>query len=449
MSEEKYLYSPRVIDPQSKPHSPASIEDGKNIILGGKEYIIVQKLGQGGFGNVYKCIDSDKKEYAVKKILTREMGSPGIPCLFEAAAMSRFNHPCLNRALMVEASLNGLYILEDLGVDLGKMIHGGLRNGSFININQLKNILYRVGKGISYLHGMGIVHGDIKSQNILIFGDNDVRLNDFNLTTYVKWSPTKLHLCTSLYRPLEVWLNKGWNEKMDIWAYGCMMYELIYNKTLIPYQGENPNKSVNKMKYVNAILDWANFNSHEKVNINKYNIDYSAPHIHSELIRRKANLINTSNDIDDREKELYINLMLRCLQVSDTSRPSIDTVLSDTLFANIRNNPEYRELNIKYDNINNQFNKDFYSIIEKEITTYVEKGNRELLRLATNICYKYVTIKKCSTHLIKRVSVWIAKKLLRTSFLSQDIPNLDKNITKENFLETELDICNVLEFKLI
>lgn len=444
-NSSKYLYSPRVIDPLGKISTSLIIQTDKKVSLGGKEYTITQKLGEGGFGSVYKCIDNNGKAYAIKKILTEKTGTP---CLFEAAIMNTLQHPSLNKSLMIEANLDGLYILQDVAkYDLSGFIREHFKNGGSIHINQLKNILYRVGKGISYLHGKNMIHGDIKAHNVLFFSDTDIRLSDFNLTTMTKWQPTKLHLCTSMYRPLEIWLNKAWSEKVDIWSYGCLMHELLYGRLLIPYQGDNPDRSINKRKYINSLLDWADFNSPGKVNIRKYDVTYLSPNIHTELLRRK----NSSNDreIEDREHDLYINLMLRCLQILEHSRPSIDTILSDNLYISIRNKPEYKELNVKCEQDKFQINRDFYSIIEKEMVGYVDKGNKELLRLSSTICAKYVHINKYNTHLIKRVSVWIAKKLLRTNLLSQEIPNLESPAAKEKFLQTELAICNALEFKLI
>ena len=222
------------------------------------------------------------------------------------------------------------------------------------------------------------------------------------------------------------------------------MFEILYGKLLIPYQGEN-EKSISKRKYVNSILEWGEFNSPTKVYMQKVNISYNSPNIPSELRKRKNNLDDRD---DDRDRDLYINLMLRCLQITENSRPSIDTIISDTLFAPLRIKSEYKELVIKYEIDKNPINKMFYNTMESEISSYVDNHDKDLSRLATTIFARYVHINKYSTHLVKRVSVWIAKKLMRTSILSQEIP-IDSSITKESFLQTELAICNALGFKLI
>ncbi len=259
----------------------------------------------------------------------------------------------------------------------------------------------------------------------------------------VKWQPTKIHLCTSMYRPLEIWLNKEWSEKIDVWCYGCLMFELLYGRLLIPYQ--NSDKNNNKKTYSNALFDWAKFNSPGRINTQHYNIRYNSPNIPDEVKDWKKN----SSNMEDKDRDFYINLMLRCLQILENSRPSIDTIMSDTLFLSIKNKPEYKGLNIKYEQNKFQLNDSFFSIIRRDMQNYVDRDNEELLRLSTTICARYIHITKYNTHMIKRVSVWIAKKLLRTKGSSQEIPNLDSSITKENFLQTELSICKTLEFKLI
>lgn len=443
--ETEYFYSPKILDPSGK-YEASSLEKGKQIALGDLNLTILEKLGEGGFGSVYKCVDTSGKCYALKKIKSDK--DRGVPCLFEASMMNSYKHPSLNSSIHVNASLEGLYILQDIAkYDLHGLITEHKKKG-INDINVYKNILYRVAKGISFLHEKGLVHGDIKSRNILYYSDNDIRISDFNLTTMKKWK-SNIHLCTALYRPIEIWLSKEWNEKIDVWAFGCVMYELLYKELLFPYQGEDSDKSYLKKKYINAIIDWGNYNSSNKLKLLKYNVLYKGIELPKELLTRNSmNILNTDKGTYDYEKELYLNLMLRCLQVLDKDRPSIDTIISDQLFFNIRSKAEYSLLNVKKLPSNISITKDFWNLIEKGLLPYVGNNDRELLRLSTYICANYAHIIKCDTHLIKRVSVWMSKKLLRLDAKSQLIPTLDSGITKDNFLKTEIAICNALQFKL-
>ncbi|HLX52734.1 MAG TPA: protein kinase, partial [Aquella sp.] len=246
--------------------------------------------------------------------------------------MNNYKYPSLNGAIAVSAKPECLYILQDMApYDLhGLMRSLQLRNETGLSTFQIRNILYRVAKGISYLHSKGLVHGDIKCSNILYFSDSDIRITDFNLTTLKKWK-SNIHLCTAIYRPYEIWASKDWTEKIDIWSYGCMMFELFYEKLLFPFQGKFDDKRTIKHRYINAIADWSNFNKSNKLKISKYNISYKKPNIPSDLCE-----YSSGEKPFDYNKNNYINLMLKCLQVLDRDRPHIDTILGDSYFIEMR-----------------------------------------------------------------------------------------------------------------
>lgn len=452
-----YLYSPTVIDPFKKVPPVTSVEDGTKVNLvspqGNYDLTIVKKLGAGGFGSVYKCKDIHGAEYALKKIESKK--DRGIPCLFEASMMTVYTHPSINRAILVNATPEGLYILQDIAkYDLHGLIRYNEEHSIKMTMLQHKNILYRVVKGLSFLHEKGLVHGDVKCSNVLYYSDNDIRLSDFNLSTMKKWK-SNIHLCTAIYRPLEIWDNKDWNEKIDIWSLGCMMYELMYHSCLFPYQGEADDprsKRDLRRKYMNAIIDWAHFNSPDQIKSDKYSTSYRALNIASELMRHKGtDIIGKSRDTYDYDKELYINLMLRCLQVLDKYRPTIDSIISDQFFQVMRSKTEIKIL-FSTPIIRPKINQDLYNIIEKDLVNYVGPStgiiSKELLRVATHICSMYAQIVKYDNHLIKKVSVWIAKKLLRSDSKSQELPNLGSGLSKEQILQLEIEICNTLGFKL-
>ena len=312
--------------------------------------------------------------------------------------------------------------------------------------NKRKNILYRICKGISYLHENDLIHGDIKTGNILYYSEDDIRISDFNLTIMKKWK-SDIKLCTAIYRPLEVWRSKNfdWNAKIDIWCLGCLMHELLYdNEIIFPFQGkaETKDEKMNiKHKYINAIADWDNSMYDGKAQVSKYNVYYKGINVIQELLDRKS-----IHMIYDDDKNSYINLMLRCLNVLEERRPTIDTILLDKLFLATKSKPEIKALF----SVAKEFNRvdlNFYNLMESSMMDYVDRKNRELLRAATIILYNYVKIKKVEDYRIKKVCAWIARKLLRLDSSSQKIPT-DFGIPEDQILQLELDICNALNFQL-
>jgi len=450
--ELEHDYSPNIIDPSKHSVNVGTIKDGTNITIqsGSNVYAltIVKKIGSGGFGTVHKCTNSKGDEYAIKKMVSK------------ASTMMSYNHPSLNRALAISADLDGIYILMDIAkYDLHGLLNHNKLHDIEMTIPQYRNILYRVAQGVSYLHQKGLVHGDVKCSNVLYYSDNDIRLTDFNLTTMKKWK-SNIHLCTAIYRPLEIWLEKEWCDKIDIWSYGCMMYDLLYDYMLFPFQGNVDklnSKNDIRRRYINAIIDWANFNSPHKLNMDKYNINYHNIKLANELITRKAASYSNGHKggityIIDRERETYINLMLRCLQVLARDRPHIDTVISDQFFFNSRNDPNMKALFNISKSVKPDLNKNLYSIIENSMVAYTGTDNKELLKISSYICSNYAQITGYDNYTIKKASVWMAKKLLRVDMNSQEVPVTDKNSKetkeKDDLLNTEIDICNKLNFKL-
>jgi len=196
-----------------------------------------------------------------------------------------------------------------------------------------------------------------------------------------------------------------------------------------------------KHKYINAIADWDNSMYDGKAQVSKYNVYYKGINVIQELLDRKS-----IHMIYDDDKNSYINLMLRCLNVLEERRPTIDTILLDKLFLATKSKPEIKALF----SVAKEFNRvdlNFYNLMESSMMDYVDRKNRELLRAATIILYNYVKIKKVEDYRIKKVCAWIARKLLRLDSSSQKIPT-DFGIPEDQILQLELDICNALNFQL-
>lgn len=428
--EEEKKTNPRddnssVIDITKKKTPIGSIEQGSYVTLyrGTEQFKleIMSKLGEGGFGCVYQCKSESGQVYALKKILTR---GRGIPCLMEASLSMTYNHPYINKAILINATQDGLYVLQDVA----KCDMHSWRKSNKPSEDQIMKTFYKMALAIAFLHKQGIVHGDIKPSNILYFNEDDIRLTDFNLTTYVKWK-SDIHLCTSTYRPFELWNRKQWNEKIDIWSLGCTMFEIIYNKGLIPWQG---NDRPSRKRYMNSIMEWAEFNCKDR-KIRKFQMEYKPPRI--------PHILKHGHDAETP----LMKLVLKCLQIHPNDRPNIETILEDPYFDPIRS---ICAIKVPMITLGVGTDKTFYNQIRKELSDYVGEGNDDILDAATNICSEFAKKAVYYDYMIKKVSVWIAKKLIRADVGSQEIPNADKSLSNENILKVEIFICNTLGFKL-
>lgn len=424
----------QIIEPNKITHYLTSIEQDKTIIMKTDTityHLSIESLiGEGGFGKVYKCKNSDGNIYAVKKILTKKSG---ISCLMEASMFASYDHPYINKAIAINATNEGLYIMQNIAIcDLYSW-----RRGKYFNILLLDSILYKIIKAISYLHSLGIIHGDIKSENVLYYGSDNVKLSDFSLCSYAKWK-SNIRPCTASHRPIEVWKDTkpDWNEKIDIWSYGCLMYDLKFGIGLFPAQSEKDTHY--RRRYINCILDWNEITTGKYISSNyplKYPVDYKKPRVTDDFMHLLKNGYNDNH---------LVNLMMRCLQLLSNNRPSSSTVLSDPCFNNVRK----FDCIIDNNNKTNDLDKPFLDSIKKSLLSYVDPNDTILLEIATKICANYVKKRSYSDFRVKKVCVWMAKKLIQKDLSSQVIPNMDKSDSDTKLLEMEIDICNTLKFKL-
>lgn len=102
---------------------------------------------------------------------------------------------------------------------------------------QIWNILLQAVKGLQELHKRKIFHRDLKSANIFITKNGQIKVGDMNVSKLAKKGLLYTQTGTPYYASPEVWQDKPYCEKSDIWSLGCIIYEMI---TLHPpFRAEN------------------------------------------------------------------------------------------------------------------------------------------------------------------------------------------------------------------
>jgi serine/threonine protein kinase len=98
--------------------------------------------------------------------------------------------------------------------------------------------MYQVAKGINWLHSASVVHRDIKPSNILVNQDCTVKIGDFGLSKVVPEKKRIMmtdYVATRWYRAPEVLLGCPiYNNRVDIWGFGCVLCEIYINKPIFP-----------------------------------------------------------------------------------------------------------------------------------------------------------------------------------------------------------------------
>ena len=111
------------------------------------------------------------------------------------------------------------------GGDLAHIIHRHKNMKKAISEKMIWQVAYQVLKGLDTLHSSKILHRDIKSANIFLTKDHkNVKLGDMNVSTVSSNGMAKTQTGTPYYASPEVWNEKPYSAKCDIWSLGCVLY---------------------------------------------------------------------------------------------------------------------------------------------------------------------------------------------------------------------------------
>ncbi len=203
-----------------------------------KHYRLQKLVGNGGMGLVASAMDTSREPpmtVAIKKISGRNLTLlMARRVLREISIMIHIRHYTSHIMPLHDLFLsrNDLYIVTPLmDGDLGKV---KLKD---IDELHIKCIIYQVLIAVWHLHRCGVMHRDIKPQNILVTQGCDARLCDFGLARGTEPSDLKLtkYVATRWYRAPEVLLeSRTYGPAMDVWSIGCTIAELARNRPLFP-----------------------------------------------------------------------------------------------------------------------------------------------------------------------------------------------------------------------
>lgn len=180
------------------------------------------KLGQGRYGTVYQC-----DTYAVKKTVDLSYGVSR-SLLNEAIILQQLSYPNIIKLIDVVCQPTSMSLILPLTTD------GHLRG--IYSEAKTKDYTYQLLHGIAYLHSMGVYHGDLKTENCLVFGDRIV-IADFGVAHIHRKNQTACHeFFTPNFRAPELALCGEYTPAADIWALGCINYEMLTGKLLFEIQ---------------------------------------------------------------------------------------------------------------------------------------------------------------------------------------------------------------------
>ncbi|XP_006026272.1 serine/threonine-protein kinase Nek1 isoform X3 [Alligator sinensis] len=195
-----------------------------------EKYIKVQKIGEGSFGKAILVKSKENgKQYVIKEISISKMSNKEREeSRREVAVLANMKHPniVLYRESFEEKGC--LYIVMDYceGGDLFKKINA--QKGILFSEDQIMDWFVQICLALKHVHERKILHRDIKSQNIFLTKDGTIQLGDFGIARVLNSTVELARTCigTPYYLSPEICQNKPYNNKSDIWALGCVLYEM-------------------------------------------------------------------------------------------------------------------------------------------------------------------------------------------------------------------------------
>ena len=201
-------------------------------------YDVIEKLGEGGMGVVYLAHDTKLNRKVALKFLSRRISSDSVEkerFMQEARAAASLNHPHIAQVYAIEEVDDEVFIVMEFieGKELRKAI-----KEDTLSLEEKKSIALQIAEGLQAAQNNGIIHRDIKSGNIMLDAENNVKIMDFGLAR-IEGAPqitkTGTTIGTVSYMSPEQLKNNQVDKRSDIWAYGVVLYELFTE--LLPFQG--------------------------------------------------------------------------------------------------------------------------------------------------------------------------------------------------------------------
>jgi len=209
------------------------------------QFEILRPLGQGAYTLTWLARDTQTGEQvAIKRISPRSENDPAAAARLrrEATISRRLTHPGIQHAARSAAPANGDYIA--LEYVEGQSLRDWLNEHGRASILEAIEIVGLLASALSYAHGRGVVHRDVKPENVVMLPDGSLKIIDFG-SALLEGSPRLGRQAsgeaggTPDYMAPEQIEGKRGDRRTDIYALGILLYELLAGR--VPFQGDNAN----------------------------------------------------------------------------------------------------------------------------------------------------------------------------------------------------------------
>lgn len=197
-----------------------------------KNFEILGKIGEGAYSEVHKVRrKSDGMIYALKKVkfgtLTPKERENSVNEIRILASIAHPNVITFKESFIDESS-NHLCLITEFadGGDLLQKISTIKKRRTHFPEPEIWEIFIQALKGLKALHDLSILHRDIKCANVYLFQSGVIKIGDMNVSKVAKMGLLYTQTGTPYYASPEVWKDKPYDSKSDIWSLGCVIYEV-------------------------------------------------------------------------------------------------------------------------------------------------------------------------------------------------------------------------------
>jgi len=293
-------------------------------------YQIIEVLGKGGMGKVYRALDKKLNEEVALKLVKPEIAS-------DKKTLERFSNELKIARKIAHKNVGRMYeLMEEKGTHFitmeyvpGEDLKSFIKRAGPLSAGKTTFIARQVCEGLAEAHELGVVHRDLKPQNIMIDKEGNSRIMDFGIARSLKAkgiTDAGVMIGTPEYMSPEQVDAKETDQRSDIYSLGVILYEMVTGR--VPFEGDTPLSVAVKQK-TETPQDPRKLNSQIPVDLsnvilrclekNKEKRYQSAGELRSELINIEKGIPTTERVVSERKpttaREITVTIGLKKLLV--------------------------------------------------------------------------------------------------------------------------------------
>jgi len=219
-------------------------------VLKRHNYVEIKKIGEGSFGRALLVATSDGNRLVCKMVdVSQASPKETHDAVKESRLLAHFKHPYIVRYRESFTDSGWLCILMDYceGGDLTKQIEAARRARRTIAEDQILQWMTQALLALKYIHDKHVLHRDLKAANLFLSKSGNLKLGDFGIAKVLSSTAAcaRTQIGTPYYLSPEVCQEKPYTWPSDIWAMGCILYELCTLK--VPFDAPNISTLVQKI----------------------------------------------------------------------------------------------------------------------------------------------------------------------------------------------------------